>query len=274
MYSYRANIRFGASGHVISRKDGKDAFDKVLNGVGMRGVVIPQIVDNPRAAGLSAPARVMPSGGTARGQVYLFLAGIGDQAEAFRVAFHELFHLGLSQSVIPEDYTQTMLQFLRDPLVRQYANRWKQSPDGRGRLGTMTMNNWHALAVEEAMADIAEELNTERGGIGSKELQGWVKRSIEWMADLAQKWGLPSVAQRLRSMSMNEAEAFVQATLLKGRTGAPVLLHDARFALSKDAFRRAFGPSNGMSVPEVRAIMRELTAGWKGAPKIIVVAEP
>ena len=225
-----------APGQGVSRQEAEEVVEKALDALGMRGVVTPQVVQNTLSAGLGAtPPEVVPSGGNARGQVYLFLDGIADQAEAFRVVFHELFHLGLSQSVKPAEYTQTMLQFLRDPMVREYANRWKQSADGKNRLRTMPMNNWHALAVEEALADIAEEMNAERGGIGTKDMQGWVKRTIAWLADTAQKWGLPAVARRLRGMTYTQAEAFVQATMLKARTGAPTLLPDTRFAQADGA---------------------------------------
>lgn len=41
-----------------------------------------------------------------------------------------------------------------------------------------------------------------------------------------------------------------------------------------NAFRRAFEPANGMTVTQVRAAVDKLSAGWKGGPKIIVVARP
>ncbi len=174
-----------APGKGVTLEAAQQTVDKVLDGLGMRGVVIPQVVRNPAAAGISDPGSVMPTGGTSNGQVYLFTDNIHDTAEAFKVIFHELFHLGLSQSVKTREYTQVMLQHLRDPVVIQYANEWKKSADGRSRLGTMPLNNWHALAVEEALAIIGEKLNTDGKGIGSKDMQGWVKRTIAWLADLA-----------------------------------------------------------------------------------------
>lgn len=218
-----------APGHGITLQEAKDTTDRILDGLGMRDVVFPHVVRNPAAAGIADPGAVMPTGGTRSGKVYVFADNISDTAEVFKVVFHELFHLGLSQSVKPSDYITTMLQFLRDPMVRQYANEWKQSADGQSRLGSTPKNNWHALAVEEALAVIAEKINAERGGLGTKDMQGWVKRTIGWLANLAQKWGIPAVASRLRGMTYTDAEAFVQATILKGRTGSPTLLPDTRF---------------------------------------------
>lgn len=54
------------------------------------------------------------------------------------------------------------------------------------------------------------------------------------MADLAHHWGMPGVARRLRGMTLTQAEAFVVDTVLKARTGGPVLLPDARWATSRE----------------------------------------
>ena len=222
----------------ITAQQARDIADKVLKGLGMRGTVTPTIMKNPTAADLVAPES-MPSGGVSNGRLYLFLEGIRDEVEGFRVVFHELFHLGLSQSVTLQEYRQTMLHLLTDPLVRKYAARWKSSEDGQHRRGSMPVNNWHALAVEEALADMAEEIHHRRGGLGTREMGDWVRRTIAWMADLAHQWGMPQVARRLRGMTLTQAEAFVVDTVLKARTGAPVLLPDARWATSREEGRNS-----------------------------------
>ena len=241
-----------APGQGITLQAAQQATDKVLDGLGMRGVVVPKVFRNTAAAGISDPGSVMPTGGTSNGEVFLFTDNIHDEADAFKVVFHELFHLGLSQSVKPQEYIQTMLQFLRDPLVRKYANEWKQSKDGRSRLGTLPLNNWHALAVEEALAVIGENLNTDGKGIGTKEMQGWVRRTIAWLADLAQSWKMPAVARKLRGMTYTQAEAFVQATMLKGRTGAPVLLPDTRFRSAADTAQAVGDTLKSITVANVK----------------------
>ena len=253
-----------APGQGITLQAAQQATDKVLDGLGMRGVVVPKVFRNTAAAGISDPGSVMPTGGTSNGEVYLFTDNIHDEADAFKVVFHELFHLGLSQSVKPQEYIQTMLQFLRDPLVRKYANEWKQSKDGRSRLGTLPLNNWHALAVEEALAVIGENLNTDGKGIGTKEMQGWVRRTIAWLADLAQSWKMPAVARKLRGMTYTQAEAFVQATMLKGRTGAPVLLPDTRF---RSTTAQSIASSMGDMTPDQERAYKNV-AGVKAVPTV------
>lgn len=208
--------------------------DKALDGLGMRGMVTPQIAQSPGVVGLVPPPGTVTTGGVNRGELYLFLEGIRDEVEGFRVVFHELFHLGLSQSLKPEAYRQVMLQFLSDPLVRTYAARWKASEDGQSSKSRMPVNDWHAKAVEEALADISEDIHTAQRGIGTLKMADWVRRTIAWIADLAHQWGMPEVARRLRSMTLTQAEAFVVGTVLKARTGAPVLLPDARWATSRE----------------------------------------
>jgi len=155
--------------------------DKALDGLGMRGMVAPQIAQSPGVVGLVAPPGTVATGGVYRGELYLFLEGIRDEVEGFRVVFHELFHLGLSQSIQPEEYRQAMLQFLSDPLVRKYAARWRMTEDGQSSKAKMPVNNWHAKAVEEAMADISEELHADQRGMGTREMADWVRRTIAWI---------------------------------------------------------------------------------------------
>lgn len=72
---------------------------KVLDSLGLGSIVQFQVERNPAAAGISVPQGVVPTGGTSNGKVYAFSDNIANEAEAFKVIFHELFHLGLSQSV-------------------------------------------------------------------------------------------------------------------------------------------------------------------------------
>lgn len=221
--------------------------EKVLAGLGMAGQVNVEAFSTPADAGIVVPPSVVPSGGVNRGRLYVFAKNLADELDAFKVVFHELFHLGLSQSVMPEAYTQTMLRFMRDPLVLKYAKRWKMSGDGQSRKQTMATNAWHALAVEEALADIAEEINT-GDKIGTKDQAAWVKRTIATLANFAERVGLGKIAAKLRAMTYTDAEAFVMETMLKAKSGAKVYLSDERYsdaspAAGSDAFARWFGDS-------------------------------
>lgn len=101
------------------------------------------------------------------GRIYLFRSGIPTQIEAMRTVFHELFHYGLSKQLSQAEYVQTMLRLGNDPLVQQYAAHWKKSADGVKKKGTMPVNNWHAMAIEEALSDIAEDLHVNNGRVGT-----------------------------------------------------------------------------------------------------------
>lgn len=190
-----------------------------------------QVVDGPGAIGVVPPAGAVPSGVSLPGKIYLFRDGIVSEAEAIRTVFHELFHLGLSQSMGQDAYVQRMLRMGSDPLVQQYASRWKRSADGVARKGAMPVNNWHALAVEEALADIAEELHADRQGIGTRgNIPQFVRTAARWLADVATEvLGLPNVASRIRRMTQSEAERFVVDTIGAVRFDAPSQLSGSRF---------------------------------------------
>ncbi len=74
---------------------------KILDSLGLGLVVQFQVERNPAAAGISVPQGVVPTGGTGNGQIYLFAPNLLNEVEVFSVVFHELFHLGLSQSSLP-----------------------------------------------------------------------------------------------------------------------------------------------------------------------------
>jgi hypothetical protein len=245
-------------GQGVSLQATQQIAQKVLDALGLGSVVQFEVARNPAASGVSVPQGVVPTGGTSNGKVYAFSDNIADEAEAFKVVFHELFHLGLSQSVKQDQYIQTMLKFLEDPLVRQYASEWKKSADGQSRVVAMPVNNWNALAVEEALATMGELLNTDKNGFGTKPVsRQWVRRMIERLASFAQEWGIPKVPQMLRNMTYTEAERFIQDTILKGKSGAPVHLKDMRFASG------AIGAALTSGMNSVREV--GLPAGYKVA---------
>jgi hypothetical protein len=259
----------------MSEQAVQDIADRVLESLGVAAVVQVQVSRNPTAAGLPVPAGVVPTGGTSNGKVYLFADHIADATEAFKVVFHELFHLGLSQTLPQGKYIQTMLRFLSDPLVRKYAAEWKQDADGQSRVGTMPTNNLNALAVEEAMARIGEELNTDGGGIGTKPMRQWVRNMARILADIATDLGFKEVARAIRGMTLSQTEKFVQDAILAGRSGAPVQLSALRFATTTATQGKPdFG---GMPMEKINALsktpfgyaVRDILGGWRGQPWLL-----
>jgi hypothetical protein len=261
----------------ISAKEAQEAVNKTLAGIGLDGVVSVNVGNNPGVFGFTTAPGVMPSGGSSGGKIYVFTDNISDVTDVFNVVLHELFHMGLSQSVGQGEYIQTMLKFLADPAVRRYAERWKLSTDGQTRKGKMLANNWNALAVEEAMADIAEDMGTDR--IGTKQKSEFVRNMIRILANLAQKLKMPGVARKLRQMTYTESEKFVQDMMARARDGAPVLSSSDALSSSREraeqtdtpAFKRWFGDSKVVDAdgkplvvyhgsPDVRGI---ISSGFK-----------
>lgn len=212
------------------------------------------ILDSPRdIPGMKMPANVTPAGGVVGGRIYLFRDNITSEAQALRTVFHELFHFGLDRILPREQYTRAMLGLLqKDGKVREYARRWRQSEEGvQRREGGMPAQDWQALAVEEALADIAEEIGA--GRVGDR-LAGTLQRIAAWMADLAQQLGMRRVAEAIRGMTRTEAQAFVLQAIDaagrpgRGEAGGARLASDRGRAgqTSTPAFRSWFGDSKAV----------------------------
>lgn len=230
------------AGKSVSLERVQQIVQQVLGKLGIAGVVRVEAFRNPTAANLTTPDGVVPAGVTLNGgRILLFADNIGSDIDVFRTLFHELFHLGLSKSLGQTAYIQQMLKFKLDPLVNKYALRWKGTADGQNRKGKLPVNNYEALAVEEALADIAEDLATDK--LGSKELQPFVRSMIGKLASIAQAVGLDKVAQALRRMTYTQAEKFVMDTVLGANYAAPTQLRGKRFGPGVSAFKRWFGDS-------------------------------
>ncbi|WP_314972826.1 PLxRFG domain-containing protein [Comamonas testosteroni] len=204
--------------------------DRILEDLGIGAKVRLQTFGKASESGLRVPPAVVPMGATSNGKVYLFAESLGDPLEVFRVVVHEVFHLGLSKSVQQGAYIQKMLGFLTDPTVRKYAERWKRTADGLSRKASMPVNNWQALAVEESLSDLAEELVAERDGIGSKPMADWAQRMASRLARWADGLGLKGLGQRIRAMTQTEVEQFIVQTLARADSDAPALLRGGRFS--------------------------------------------
>lgn len=199
-----------------------------------------QVVDNPNSIpGVQVSAGVTPSGGVVGGQIYLFRDNIADKTDAIRTIFHELFHYGLNKVLSKQAYIQTMLRLRNtDAKVREYAVRWEKSADGVGRKGTMPMNDWHALATEEALADVAEDIKA-----GNPTL---ARKVANWMATVADALGMKQIAGQIRGMKRSEAEKFVLQALDAAVSGKTDQSAGERYSSDRkesSAFRKWFGDS-------------------------------
>jgi len=161
------------------------------------------------------------SGVTLRsGDIYVFQSGVGSELDVLKTVFHELFHRGM-RNVLPADqYVQTMLDLAkRDNRLQYYANAWKRLPVAAeqrmelaklGFAGSELQARFEALAIEEGLAVVAEELKAEKQA-GTRSLR--LRSLATWLASVADKLGLTSVANAIRRMSYNEAERFVLSAI-------------------------------------------------------------
>lgn len=230
---------------------------------GVKNAPTVRVVASPESIGLTAPVDTVPSGVTlANGDIYVFQSGVGSVLEVDLVVFHEVFHKGLQNAMPRADYVAAMQDIARiDAKVRQYASEWSATNAGKDQLkelgkkysGKELADQYEALATEEGLAKIAEDLKARRE-MGSKDIR--VRRLVAWLAKVADKLGMTRLADRLRAMSYNDAEKFVIATIGRadGSTGGSV-----KFSASDakpDAVRAGdvFRAPTGEAVTVMRAL--------------------
>ena len=203
--------------------------------------------------GRDAPDGVM--GVTTRdGSVFVVASGHGSDIEVFRTVFHELFHKGL-RNVLPQaDYVRAMLDLAkRDARLQRYAVEWKKSDAAdsqyaalidEGFSGSELTAQFEALATEEGLARIAEELKADKlvgTGRGAT-----VLRLAQWLANVAERMGMSKLAQAVRAMTYKESERFVmQAISRSGEApaaeGRMTDAHKADGAAERDGLLRSTG---------------------------------
>lgn len=236
--------------------------------------VVDTIDDVP---GIVVPEDVHPTAALVNGVAYLFRNRLATELDVEKALFHEAFHAGVWHTVPRAVFEERMRALAAtDARVREYAERWKQSKDGLKQKEELSPGAWNALAIEEGLADVAEEIATgERGG--SAERHPSVMALARWFIGWAERFGMRKLAQHLRRMQYTEAEKFVIDTLGTGDgLGADTRLS----APNTKNFRSWFGKSkivNADGTPKVmyHGTARDITAfRAKQAGAIFVTPEP
>lgn len=229
---------------------------------GIRGAPPVEVTAHPADVGLQVPAGSVGYGVTLRsGDIYVFQSAMGSDLDVFKTVFHELFHRGVRVLVPKGQYVQTMLDLAKgDSRIQQLAIEWKNTEMGQkqkenlrqqGYTGAELTGQYEALAIEEALAAVAEEIKAE-GRLGSKPKNMTIRFLANWLAKLADLAGMKKLAQGIRNMSYNEAERFVMSAI--DRSGEPVQAGRTDNLSAKQAaqagdqtqtenFRRWFGDS-------------------------------
>lgn len=224
---------------------------------GIRGAPPVEVTARPGDIGLRVPAGSVGYGVTLRGgDIYVFQSAMGSDLDVFKTVFHELFHRGVRVLVPKAQYVQTMLDLAKgDSRIQQLAIEWKNTEMGQkqkdnlrkqGYTGAELTGQYEALAIEEALAAVAEEIKAE-GKLGSKPKSMTIRYLANWLAKLADMAGMKKLAQGIRAMTYNEAERFVMSAI--DRSGEPVQAGRTDNMSTKDG---APGTVNTMTEDEAR----------------------
>lgn len=216
--------RFNARGEApetgLSLEQAQQAVQQALAGI--RNPPPIDIVTRSEEAWVGAPEGVMGAAIPEEGRIVLVASAHGSADAVIETVFHEMFHLGVRNVLPTPDYVQSMLDLAkRDARVQQYAIEWKaKAPDAphqlrvmreRGYTGSDLAARYEALAIEEGLAVVAEELRAQKQA-GTR-LGMRVRTWANWLAGVAERMGMQRLADRVRKMTYNQAERFVMAAI-------------------------------------------------------------
>ncbi len=152
------------------------------------------------------------AGGLIKGKLYLFRDAIPNGTEGEITVFHELFHKGLRNLLAPAEYEALMLKFYnQSAYVKQLANTYLTSPVGKQDSEGKSDRDKQILGVEEALAGLAERAS----------LPPTLARQVgNWLADVAERFGMPNLAGKIRNMKRDPLNVFIHDTLRASVRGA------------------------------------------------------
>ena len=207
------------------------------------GAPTVQVVARPEDIGLGNPFTSVPKGVTLNdGSVVVFSDGAESVVDVYRTVFHELFHRGSKvRFERNSDYITKMLTIAAgDETVRAEVASWKKSDDGLAKMSEFRANgpltgerlaNYEAIAVEEALATMAERI-----GMGElTQPQDVIKRIARFLARVADAWGMTQLSHWLRNQSTSETEKFVMETIAMSGGKANALSTAQLFNTSQSA---------------------------------------
>ncbi len=158
-------------------------------------------LDNKQAPGSRA-------GALRGGKIYLFRSGIADGVEGQKTIFHEVFHKGLANLLPPAEYRALMTKFYnQSTAVRQAADAYLASETGKKDTEGMSPEEARVLAVEEALAEMAE----------ATKLTGSTLRQLgNFFARVADRFNMPGLARAIRTMGLDPLQAFIRDAIQAG----------------------------------------------------------
>ena len=217
------------TGRGLSLEQAQQAVQQAL--AGMINPPPVDVVSRSEELGVGTPDGVMGAAIPGEGRIVLVASAHGSADAVIETVFHESFHLGLRNVLPAADYVQTMLDLAkRDGRVQEYANRWKKEASDApqqlqalrdlGHTGSELTARYEALAIEEGLAVVAEELRAQKQAGTRLGLR--VRTLASWLASVADRMGMAGLAERIRKMTYNEAERFVLKAIDHSGATAPV----------------------------------------------------
>lgn len=243
----------------LSVEEAQQAVQQALSGLTNPPPI--DVVGRSQELGIDAPDGVMGAAIPGEGRIVVVASAHGSADAVIETVFHETFHLGVRNVLPASDYVQAMLDLAkRDGRVQEYANQWKkEAPDApqqlqalrdRGFTGSELTAQYEALAIEEGLAVMAEELRAQKQAGTRLGLR--VRTLANWLAGVAERMGMDGLADRIRKMTYSEAERFVLKAIEHAGSAPlyPAGSDGARFRAAPQtdtpAFQNWFGDSQAV----------------------------
>lgn len=140
-------------------------------------------------------------GATTLDRIYLIRSGL-EAGKADVTLFHEMLHFGLRRFLSKPEYIRQMhALYTKDAWVQQNADEWVAGPEGAGLRAEGYGDDYiRARGVDEALASLAEIMETNPSGYRNNGLMAKAKRSIqEWIAKLGALVGNEAFARKWRA---------------------------------------------------------------------------
>lgn len=212
---------------------------------------IPVLIrDTARSAGIKQADSWVASGAVHGGRIHLFRDGLADRPAVVRTLWHELFHFGLRRFMTEPEYIAKMGDlYKRDRWIRTTADDWANTAEAQKLAATKSLDYVRARGVDEALAELAEILQTNKSGYQTNTLQAQVIRAVrDWVARIADFFGFKEAAQEWRGYAaQNDARDMIVSTFSKLREGALPSMQNSKWHYSDPAFMAA---RHGKSVVE------------------------
>ncbi len=298
---FRASGVFAASQEAgtagLSLEQAQKAVKEALAGLGSAPPV--NVVGRSAELGISAPDGVMGAMIPSEGRIVLVASAHTSDLEVVETLFHEMFHLGLRNVLPSSDYVQVMLDLAkRDARVQRYAIDWKKNaPDAplqlqalreRGYVGSELTAQYEALAIEEGLAVVAQELAARK--LPGTALTLRVRQLAGWFAGVAQRMGMSRLAASIRKLTYNDAERFVMTAIdAAGRGTDARASMDAMYRTQGSGERSEGGAMRGLDLAQAMKVLEQSQAGmsaqmiaqvnkvvdgirktWVNAPEVVV----